>query len=312
MILHGDVRDVLPTLDSGQLRDYGFPNQIGLEKTIAEFVDVMVGVFAEVYRVLRPAGNCWVNLGDTYITKSAPGKQGKGSLGDWKNGGRREPLDFSKIIRADRSLPLKSLAGIPWRVALAMQDFGWILREEIIWHKPCPMPESCRDRCTRGHEYLFHFVKQGNYFWSHEGNKEPVSGGAHPRRKMKVPQNWPGKGVSHDVKVLLTGDRRDGPRPKYNPSFDKSVNDLVETRNRRSVWTIAPEPNKGAHFATFPKKLVRPCLQASCPPGGVVMDPFAGTGTVGKVAAEMGLESLLIEGSAQYVAEMQTEGGPNV
>jgi DNA modification methylase len=316
MILHGDVRDLLPTLQSEtvdcvvtsppywQLRDYGFPNQIGLEPTIREFVDVLVAVFEEIHRILKPGGNCWVNLGDTYMTK-APGVQGQTTtLREWSNGGRRQPLDFSRIDRADTSLPLKSLCGIPWRVALAMQDAGWILREEIIWHKPNPMPESTKDRCTRAHEYLFHFVKQGHYFWSYEGNKEPVTGGAHPRRKMGAPQNWAGKGASHEAKVFLTGDRK-GPRPRYNPSFDAAVNELVETRNRRSVWTIAPEPNRGAHFATFPKKLVRPCLQSSCPPGGVVLDPFAGTGTVGAVAKEMGLEAILIEGSAEYVATMK-------
>lgn len=223
------------------LRDYGAEGQIGLEPTPTAYVDALVGVFREVRRVLRDDGTLWLNLGDSYTSTAQGGVTG---------------------------LKAKDLIGIPWRVAFALQADGWYLRQDIIWHKPNPMPESVRDRCTKAHEYLFLLSKSERYFFDAGAMREPAVGKNH-----------------HD----LTGGRY---KPPGQTGHTGSRNVPAEApdglRNRRSVWTIATSPYKGAHFATFPPALVEPCVLAGSRAGDLVLDPFSGSGTTGAVALEHG------------------------
>ncbi len=290
-ILQGDCREVLRTLpaDSVQccvtsppywgLRDYGVEGQFGLERTPEEYVAKMVEVFREVRRVLRPDGTLWLNLGDSYCSApagNAPGTQGakSGLTNPWRmeeiRGRHKEARSRGEnrpetngaagtLVQPNRTtipgLKPKDLVGIPWRVALALQADGWWLRQEIIWHKPNPMPEAVTDRPTRSHEQVFLLSRSASYFYDRHAIMEPVTGGAHPR----------GGGVN--PKALESGSEgREGrvgaPRSKQNASFSAAVTGLVAQRNRRSVWSITTKPYPGAHFATFPVDLVEPCILA--------------------------------------------------
>lgn len=210
------------------LRDYGHDGQIGLEETPAQFVAKLVAVFAEVQRVLRDDGTLWLNLGDS-----------------WKN---------------------KQLLGVPWRVALALQDFGWYLRQELIWDKPNQMPENVPDRCTKSHEHIFLLSKSAHYYFDQCAIREPAVQAGRVRND-RFGGNKYGKGVKHSDGSMFTGS---------------------DTRNRRSVWTVPTRPFRGAHFATFPEQLIEPCILAGAPAGGVVLDPFMGAGTTAVVAERLG------------------------
>jgi DNA modification methylase len=223
------------------LRDYGVAGQIGLEPTPAEFVAVMVEVFREVRRVLRKDGTLWLNLGDSYARQG--GTQG---------GGNRELLHLEgkqrRMGALVSGLKEKDLIGIPWRVAFALQADGWYLRQDIIWSKPNPMPESVTDRCTKAHEYLFLLSKSARYHYDAEAIKEPA-----------VADHPSGNGYKRDArKTYQNGDGS----PRGNDEQWKGVDG---TRNRRSVWTVTTKPFKEAHFATFPPDLIEPCIKAGCP-----------------------------------------------
>jgi DNA modification methylase len=232
------------------LRDYGVAGQIGLEKTPEEYVEKMVQVFREVRRVLRKDGTCWVNLGDSY---AGSGKGPAGNLGAthdernlWKvNGG-------SASGNVPDGLKPKDIVGIPWRVAFALQADGWWLRQDIIWHKPNPMPESVTDRCTKAHEYIFLLTKNARYFYDAEAVKEPQSQGTH-ERFGKNPE------VTHKQKTMPNGSG-----VKNNPSFNTAMRSMVleNGRNKRSVWTVPSAAYSEAHFATFPPDLIKPCILA--------------------------------------------------
>jgi len=258
-VIHvGDCLEVLRGMDSASvqtcvtsppywgLRDYGVEGQLGLEKTPDEYVAKMVDVFREVRRVLRDDGTLWLNLGDSYSARSGTG--------------------YTQMATTAPGLKTKDLIGIPWRVAFALQADGWYLRQDIIWHKPNPMPESVRDRCTKAHEYIFLLSKSRRYYFDSEAMKEPTV------------QSESGFGN--------------------------------ETRNRRSVWSVNLRPYKGAHFATFPPDLIRPCVRAGCPIGGVVLDPFAGSGTTAQVAFEEGRLSVLCELNPSYVKLIEERLAP--
>jgi DNA modification methylase len=251
-ILQGDCRDVLPTLPPASvqcvvtsppyygLRNYGVDGQIGLEDSPDAYVDALVAVFREVRRVLRDDGTVWLNLGDSY---------GRGTRPLWAGDSRRGASDreaWKEYPQRGVILPEKNLLGIPWRAAFALQADGWILRCDIVWHKPNPMPESVTDRPTRAHEYLFLFSKSERYSYDADAIREPH---AEPWRSTgKVEQNHFSVG---------DGNRGSKAMPRiYNP----------EGRNRRSVWTIATQSFDGAHFATFPEKLVEPCILAGSSP----------------------------------------------
>jgi DNA modification methylase len=280
MILRGDVREMLGQLADCSvqacvtsppywgLRDYGHDGQIGLEQTPDEYVAEMVAVFREVRRVLKDDGVLWLNLGDSY------NGSGKGACADGvvrltdkskkqKTSNGTHQGTFTKTI-IDGLKP-KDLVGIPWRVAFALQADGWWLRQDIIWHKPNPMPESVTDRCTKAHEYLFLLTKSAKYYFDNEAIKEPSA----QLGKTNIRFGGNKYGDSND--------------PKH---ATKSGNEYTDngTRNRRSVWTIPTKPFKGAHFAVMPEALVEPCILASSREGDTVLDPFLGSGTVGLVA----------------------------
>lgn len=339
-ILRGDCRQVLKTLESDSvhcvvtsppyfgLRSYLPDNhpekhlEIGSEPTLEAWVQTMVEVFREVRRVLRPDGTLWLNLGDAYAGQRAPGGITPSA--------RRDDEPVPRSGRAVVGLKPKDMMGQPWRVAFALQADGWWLRQEIIWHKPNPMPESTRDRCTKAHEHVFLLAKSERYFYGFEAMQEPVSASTHARlaqdieaqagsmrahagkgrggRPMKAMGRRAGNGVGfgHGTdKAERQRDRVAGVNPKasqgahgskQNESFSEAISgQVVETRNPRSVWTIPTHGFKGAHFATFPPALAERCVTAGCPEGGTVLDPFGGSGTVGMVADRQHKHAILID-----------------
>jgi len=268
------------------LRDYGVDGQIGLEHTPEAFVAELVAVFREVRRVLRDDGVCWLNLGDSYTGSGKGGNpdggkqatnKGRQSVGCLYGTGRtaREAA-VTNVTRHNFELGPKQLLGMPWRVALALQADGWILRQDIIWAKPNPMPESVQDRCTKSHEYVFLFSKSARYHYDQEAIREPATGRVGTVRFSFAPD--------------LNG-------KAHSDGFDK---DGTVGANARSVWTIATQPFSEAHFATFPPELAERCIKAGCPVGGTVLDPFGGAGTSGMVADRLQRNAILIELNPAY------------
>ena len=259
------------------LRDYGVAGQLGLEKTPEEYVAKIVEVFREVRRVLRKDGTLWLNLGDSY----AGGGKGNYGSGLSTHGGTVAKHAKGSDFPVPDGLKHKDLVGIPWRVAFALQADGWYLRQDIIWAKPNPMPESVTDRCTKAHEYIFLLAKSQKYYYDAEAVKEQSSG---------LPGGCFGNGAAEVGRL-----RHDAGRPRPAESG---------FRNRRSVWTITTKPMqwpKGqAHFATFPPDLIEPMIKAGCPVGGVVLDPFFGAGTTGLVAKQLGRDYIGIELNPKY------------
>jgi DNA modification methylase len=285
------------------LRDYGVDGQLGLEPTPGKFVSKMVDVFAEVWRVLKDDGTLWLNLGDSYAND--------GKWGGTTGGKHVSALHGKNVGRGKRDTGLKpkDMVGIPWRVAFALQDAGWYLRSDIIWHKPTVMPESVCDRPTKAHEYLFLLTRSPKYFYDADAIKEPASWLTNARCK-KVHDTGVGFGHGYDVHEKPRVKKVPGLNPKaaenaagsrQNSSFSAAVAGPVETRNKRTVWTVPSAPYKHAHFATFPPALVRPCVLAGSRPGDLVLDPFGGSGTTGQVALELGRRAVLIELNPHYV-----------
>ncbi|MEM9760030.1 MAG: site-specific DNA-methyltransferase [Pseudomonadota bacterium] len=291
------------------LRDYNVDGQIGLESTLQEFVDTMVDVFSLVWELLEDDGTLWLNLGDTYASSGGAGWQGKnGDRADRSFTAVRDTVGMRDVNRRPPAgLKPKDLMCMPWRVAMALQEWGWYLRQDIIWHKPNPMPESSKDRCTKAHEYIFLLTKSPRYYFDHEANQEPVSGTANARgsgvnpKAAKVPAGWDtSKGDGGHGSVHRGGRSNSAPRSKQNESFSGAVNGLVEKRNRRSVWTVQSEPFSGAHFATFPQALIEPCILAGSRTGDTVLDPFFGSGTTGQVCNRLGRKYIGIELNPEY------------
>jgi DNA modification methylase len=271
------------------LRDYGVDDQLGLEKTPEEYVEKLVVGFREVRRVLRADGTLWLNLGDSYI--SARGR--KSSCPQTVSGkrSRGEPIDNNRPDQLGHSyLKDKDLCGIPWRVAFALQADGWWLRSDIIWHKPNPMPESVHDRPTKSHEYVFLLTKSAKYYYDFLAIREKcIRAGTIPGGSIKTcaTAKVPGMGKQH---------------------LDKAAKKPVpEFRNRRSVWTIATQPFKESHFATFPQKLAETCILGGCPEGGTVLDPFAGTCTVGLMCAKHNRDFIGIDLKLDYLKMREVE-----
>ncbi len=270
------------------LRDYGVEGQIGLEPTPAEFIQRLVEVFRAVRRVLRDDGTLWLNIGDSYATG------GRGGGGSFMDARRDGAWKGKSAVTGWRSAPSgmkhKDLIGIPWMLAFALRADGWYLRQDIIWHKPNPMPESVRDRCTKAHEYVFLLSKSPRYYFDHEAMKEDAVGGqsgnaatfkrAGSKREQRIPSQGYGTHRPEREAVAYNG----------------------EKRNRRSVWNVATRAFKGAHFATFPPALIEPCILAGCPAGGAVIDPFGGSGTTAGVAAAYRRKAVLCELNPEYAA----------
>lgn len=293
-IITGDALAILATLPDHSahccvtsppywcLRDYGVAGQMGLEPTPQEYVAGMVAVFREARRVLRDDGTLWLNLGDSYAREggTTPG------LGRHWDGRADQPdgMHDKKPIASAIGLKQKDLCGIPWRVAFALQADGWYLRSDIIWSKPNPMPESVTDRPTKAHEYVFLLSKSARYYYDTKATAEPFSD---DRQGFS--------GASAEIVSAYSNDAG-----RCGDSSLAVRRNGARTRNKRSVWTIPTEPYAGAHFAVMPTALVKPCVLAGCAPGGVVLDPFAGSGTVGVVAMREGLSFVGIELNPSY------------
>jgi DNA modification methylase len=272
-IVVGDNRNTLKSLESGSvqtcitsppywgLRDYGEDDQIGLEQTPAEYVEELCKVFDEVWRVLADDGTLWLNLGDSYAamrdSKATPDSLRNGDGTKVGTAANRNPANLREA-----GLKHKDLVGIPWRVAFALQERGWYLRQDIIWAKPNPMPESVTDRCTKSHEYIFLLSKQPKYFYDNMAIKEPVA------------QEWGTRDRSNGKY------HNDGTGLQPHTGLEKNYTE----RNKRDVWTVNTSRFKGAHFATYPPELVEPCVLAGSREGDWVLDPFNGSGTTGVVA----------------------------
>lgn len=280
------------------LRDYGEAAQIGMEETPEAFVEQLVEVFREVRRVLRDDGTVWLNLGDSYATQG--GQQKTPHMGAMFADRVRGQSVISKGKRLPRGtgrwgggnnpatglLKPKDLIGIPWRVAFALQADGWYLRQDIIWAKPNPMPESVRDRCTKSHEYVFMLSKSPKYFYDAKAVAEPSIYGLDSGHSERAKGYYKGKFSE----------------PDHTNRRNQSFKAIRETRNKRSVWTVAPKPYKEAHFATYPPDLIEPCILAGSPVGGVVLDPFGGCGTTAGVAIKHGRRAILCELNPNYAA----------
>ncbi len=287
-IIQGDCIDGLRTLPEASvhccvtsppywgLRDYGHDGQIGLESTPEAYVARMVEVFREVRRVLRDDGTLWVNLGDSYFGTGRGPTHPTGF-----HGGDNGTSFPTKGVYSHSTLKGKDLVGIPWRVAFALQADGWWLRQDIIWHKPNPMPESVRDRCTKAHEYVFLLTKSERYYYDAEAVSEAA-------------KHQDAKGIPYATRRVLDGTATSIGR-------QERTYDAKPTRNRRSVWTITTKPYSGAHFAVMPSDLVEPCIKAGCPEGGTVLDPFVGSGTTLAVAAELGRNAIGCELNPSYI-----------
>lgn len=280
------------------LRDYGVKGQIGLEETPEEYVRKIVEIFREVRRVLRSDGTLWLNLGDSY---AGSGKGAWNNKNDQKETYIPDPDSPQCLMnKIPVGLKPKDLIGIPWKVAFALQEDGWWLRQDIIWNKLNPMPESVRDRCTKSHEYIFLLSKSEKYYYDQDSIKEPASFGL-PNSPQSIKSPY-GQGFTRsnmEDKQRGHGRRHAG----FNERWDHMTKEeqCSGMRNKRSVWTIATQPFPEAHFATFPEELIRPCILAGCPEGGTVLDPFGGSGTTGIVAISSLRNSILIEINPAYI-----------
>ena len=344
-IITGDCREALRTLPDESvhcvvtsppywgLRDYGTGKDgIGLEETVTDHLAALVGVFAEVRRVLRKDGTLWLNYGDAYAGSwGAQSREGKDNVslvsGEQVEAAPKRTGTGSRT-RTPGCKP-KDLIGLPWALAFALRADGWYLRQDIIWAKPNPMPESVTDRCTKAHEYLFLLSKSERYFYDNDAIREPAS---YNPSDTKFPDGWdtgegghgsfhrngreagkrtrdvgvganarPSKAVPNKIKMDDHIDRR---KVGFNQRWDASeaAGNVGATRNKRSVWEVPTAPFSDAHFATFPPALIEPCIKAGCPAGGTVLDPFGGAGTTGLVAERLGRNSILIELNPAYAA----------
>lgn len=273
------------------LRDYGHDDQIGAEPTPAAFVAALVEVFAEVWRVLADNGTLWINIGDTYGTGGSgqnfdPAHGSTNHL--WAQGGQGPAGSYGHKAQAAVKGMHKQLLGIPWRLAFALQDTGWILRQDLIWDKPNSQPESVTDRCTNSHEYLFLLTKRTKYYFDNEAIKEPAAPGSTARRQRADLHNKPGRAEAYHG------------NPPGGLAAARSI--VNETRNKRSVWSVATSHYPGSHFATYPPELIRPCILAGAAPGTTVLDPFCGSGTTGAVCVSTGRDFIGIEINPEYAA----------
>lgn len=287
-------------------------NQLGLEETPEDYIKAMVEVFRCVWDVLEDDGTLWLNLGDSYGAVGGNTYAGFNERWTGTGGvGSKQDATLAGVTdrKIDTGLKPKNLLGIPWRVALALQADGWILRQDIIWHKPNPMPESVTDRCTKAHEYIFLMSKSQKYFYDAEAIAEPAQyWGERDRTNGKYHNEGSGltphtglTGKKADSRAGMGRIAYEGKRTENNSSGgQESFVYIAETRNKRSVWTVTTKPYAGAHFAVFPSDLIEPCILAGAPVGGIVLDPFMGSGTTAQVAQNLGRQYLGCELNTEY------------
>lgn len=293
MIIQGDSLTVLKTLESQSvqccvtsppyyaLRDYGVDGQIGLEETPEQYIEKLVDVFWEVRRVLKDDGTLWVIIGDSYCGTGDKWNCKEPKYYDGRNG---QSVSRNRVVKGCKP---KDLIGIPWMLAFALREDGWYLRQDIIWHKPNPMPESVTDRCTKSHEYIFLLSKSADYFFNHNAMKE--------------------KAVCTSEQVRVHAARYGGNKYTSTPDVfnrTKSGNAYNYTgyRNKRDVWNVSTKPYRGAHFATYTEELIVPCILAGSKEGDTVLDPFNGAATTGVVCMKNKREYIGIELNPEYVA----------
>lgn len=348
MVLQGDALAVLKTLPAESvdmcvtsppyygLRDYGVDGQIGLEETPEAYIDRLVSVFREVRRVMKDDGTLWVNVGDSYCASKTGSDGEKSTLG----GGKKTQKEASKRPSKKPNMGLKSkdLIGIPWMLAFALRSDGWYLRQDIIWHKPNPMPESVKDRCTKSHEYIFLLSKSPKYYFDYEAiQEESISSDTRPSALIRAREkDYQTKDAlfpeaylkpKHPIGGVKRGEQGDehyrtasgnewiptvrhkniaekGQRPNsfHLSRAEGMADEVYQVRNKRDVWKVATKPYSGAHFATFPEALIEPCILAGSRGGGTVLDPFNGAATTGVVCLKTGREYIGIELNPEYVA----------
>ena len=294
------------------LRDYGISNQIGLEKTPTLYVEKLLRIFTEVYRVLKKEGTFWLNIGDSYAGS------GHGYLTEFKG---KQATNRGTLFLVNKpptpvpsGLKQKDLIGIPWMLAFALRDAGWYLRQDIIWNKTNPMPESVRDRCTKSHEYIFLLTKSARYYFNHnvilepaayDGRKDTVMKGSQKYAENSTGLNqqsfaargherWPQRG--YVLKEGITGQT-----DQYHGKNIHCTYVEKPMRNKRSVWTVSTKPLKEAHFASYPPELITPCILAGCPEQGIVLDPFMGSGTTAIVAKRNNRNYIGFELNSEYI-----------
>lgn len=288
-LLLGDALEQLRTLPSESvhtcvtsppyynLRDYGIAGQIGRETSVEEYLQKLVRVFREVRRVLREDGTLWVNMGDSYATRSGkqPPTNTRNSYGHTE---KRTPQGYK----------YKDLIGVPWQLAFALREDGWYLRQDIVWYKTNAMPESVKDRCTKSHEYIFLLSKSERYYFNAAAIREPVTS------------------IKGNARTFRGGGAYVGAQCYSNSAcVERKSHGNCENqagyRNKRDVWPVSTTGFRGAHFAVFPEKLIEPCVVAGCPESGIVLDPFMGSGTTGVVAKRLGREFIGIDLNSEYV-----------
>ena len=298
-ILCGDALEMIRTLPSDSidcavtsppyfgLRDYGVAGQIGLEETPEEYIERLVDVFMEVYRVLKPTGTFWLNVGDSYAGS------GHGYLSEVKG---KQSTNKGTLFMANRppakipaGLKAKDLIGIPWMLAFELRRAGFYLRQDIIWHKPNPMPESVRDRCTKSHEHIFLLSKSKKYYFDYCAIQEEA---AYDGRKDTI--NKGAKKRDNNNKSYANG--YDKPKERWQKNAHEEF-----VRNKRDVWSVCTKAEKDAHFAVFPDRLIVDCIKAGCPENGIVLDPFMGSGTTAVVARKLNRNYIGIELNPKYV-----------
>ena len=326
-LFHGDALQVAESLPSASvqtivtsppyfgLRDYGADGQMGAEESVGEYVAGMVALFRELRRVLKDDGTLWLNLGDTYSVGTTP--RHNTNAPNSNRDGSKDTIPPMSIRPDGTGLAAKNLVGVPWRVALALQDDGWILRSDIIWAKPNPMPESVTDRPTKAHEYVFLFAKSPRYYYDADAIAEPVTqstidrlaqdvgsqtgsargnGGAKTNGTMKaVGKSW--RDREYDQTMLPEGMQQNGKKGRPIGSVDPGIG----TRNKRTVWQVPTVPFGEAHFAVYPPELIRPCILAGSQPGDTILDPFSGSGTTGMVATQEGRKYVGIDLNSDYL-----------
>lgn len=278
------------------LRDYGCDGQVGLEDTPEAYVQRLVDIFHEVKRCLKPEGTLWLNLGDSYATGTTAGRQQSTNPGV----GANNPNAQNSVPRVGtpQGCKTKDLIGIPWMVAFALRADGWYLRQDIIWAKPNPMPESVKDRCTKSHEYIFLLTKSPKYYFDYEAIQEEATG--YDGRKDTMlkgspkyanEQIMPGQSVQSMAarghqrwKLKNLADKGQQPNSMHLRRAEGMADEQYPVRNKRDVWSVCTKPSKEEHYAMYPEELVKYCIEAGCPEGGVVFDPFMGSGTTAAVA----------------------------
>ena len=313
-IILGDCLESLKTLPDNSvdccvtsppyyaLRDYGVEGQIGLEETPEKFIEKLTEVFMQVHRLLKPEGTLWLNIGDSYNGNKI------GNTATVKHKKVSDSNDFHKKLW--RGAKPKDLIGIPWMLAFSLRNAGWYLRQDIIWHKPNPMPESVTDRCTKSHEYIFLFSKSQKYYFDYEAIQEPCT----DQNRTNFQSGSRSNGINKDRNDNDLGERSKNWKPKtkncqYDGQRPNSMHlrreaglpdETYIVRNKRDVWSVNVTPCKEAHFATYPTELIRPCILAGCPEGGVVLDCFMGAGTTAIVAKSLGRNYIGIELNPEY------------